>query len=377
MQIGVPRETKIEEYRVAATPEGVRDLAAHGHDVVVERGAGEGSSFPDAAYERAGATLGSAAEAWGGELVLKVKEPQPSEYHHLRDDLVLFTYLHLAADAPLTDALVESGTTAIAYETVRDRDGRLPLLAPMSEIAGQLAVLSGITYLQKPQGGRGVLPGAVPGIPPARVVIVGGGAVGYNAALVALGVGAHVQLLDTSVQRLRALETMLSGSLELLVSTPGRLAESVADADLVVGAVLVPGASAPKVITEPMVRSMRPGSVICDVSIDQGGCCETSRPTTYADPVYEYAGVIHHCVANLPGAVPVSSTLAVTNATLPYVLALADRGWRAAASDDPALAAGLNVCDGRVTHRAVAAALGLEHTPVEDLLAPAWEGSTA
>jgi alanine dehydrogenase len=371
MQIGVPRETKIEEYRVAATPEGVRDLAARGHDVVVERGAGEGSSFPDAAYEQAGATLGSAAEAWGGELVLKVKEPQGAEYRHLRDDLVLFTYLHLAADARLTEALVEAGTTAIAYETVRDRDGRLPLLAPMSEVAGQLAVLSGITYLQKPHGGRGVLPGAVPGIPPARVVIVGGGAVGYNAALVALGVGAHVRLLDTSVQRLRELESMLSGSRELLVSTPARLTECVADADLVIGAVLVPGASAPKVITEAMVRAMRPGSVICDVSIDQGGCCETSRPTTYADPVYEYEGVIHHCVANLPGAVPVSSTLAVTNATLPYVLALADRGWRAAASDDPALAAGLNVCEGRVTHPAVAAALGFEYTPVEDLLAPA------
>jgi alanine dehydrogenase len=371
MRIGVPRETKIEEYRVAATPDGVRNLVAHGHDVVVEHGAGDGSSFADHEYHQAGATLGSTAEAWGAELVVKVKEPQGAEYRYLRDDLVLFTYLHLAADARLTEALVEAGTTAIAYETVRDRDGRLPLLAPMSEVAGQLAVLSGITYLQKPKGGRGVLPGAVPGIPPARVVIVGGGAVGYNAALVALGVGAHVQLLDTSLQRLRTLETVLSGSLELLVSTPGRLAQCVAGADLVVGAVLVPGSSAPKVITEPMVRSMRPGSVICDVSIDQGGCCETSRPTTYADPVYEYEGVIHCCVANLPGAVPVSSTLAVTNATLPYVLAIADHGWRAALSDDPTLAAGLNICDGRVTHSAVATALDLEYTPLEDLLAPA------
>jgi alanine dehydrogenase len=368
MQIGVPSETKVQEYRVAATPDGVRALVAGGHDVVVERGAGDGSSFSDLEYERAGATLGTVDEAWGAELVLKVKEPQPSEYRHLRDDLTLFTYLHLAADPQLADALIEAGTTAIAYETVRDAAGRLPLLAPMSEVAGQLAVLSGVTYLQKPRGGRGLLPGAVPGIPPARVVVVGGGAVGYNAALIALGVGAHVQLLDTSVARLRELETILSGSIELLVSTPGRLAECVAAADLVVGAVLVPGASAPKVITEDMVRSMRPGSVICDVSIDQGGCCETSRPTTYDEPVYEYAGVIHYCVANLPGAVPVSSTLAVTNATLPFVLDLADRGWRAAVSADPALAGGLNVCDGVVTHPAVAAALGLEHTPIEDVL---------
>jgi alanine dehydrogenase len=371
MQIGVPSEIKVEEYRVAATPEGVRELVARGHDVVVERGAGEGSSFSDLDYREAGAALGSTGDAWDAELVLKVKEPQPTEYGHLRDDLTLFTYLHLAADPRLTEALIAAETTAIAYETVRDGAGRLPLLAPMSEVAGQLAVLSGVTYLQKPRGGRGLLPGAVPGIPPARVVIVGGGAVGYNAALIALGVGAHVQLLDTSVERLRTLETMLSGRIELLVSTASRLAECVAQADLVVGAVLVPGASAPKVITAEMVRSMRPGSVICDVSIDQGGCCETSRPTTYADPVFEYAGVIHYCVANLPGAVPVSSTLAITNATLPYVLALADRGWRDAVAQDPALAGGLNVCAGRVTHPAVAAALRLEYTPIRDVLGTA------
>jgi alanine dehydrogenase len=371
MQIGVPSEIKVEEYRVAATPDGVRELVARGHDVIVERGAGEGSSFSDLDYREAGAALGSTGDAFGAELVLKVKEPQPSEYGYLRDDLTLFTYLHLAADRQLTEALIAAGTTAIAYETVRAPDGRLPLLAPMSEVAGQLAVLSGVTHLQKPRGGRGLLPGAVPGIPPARVVIVGGGAVGYNAALIALGVGAHVQLLDTSVERLRALETVLSGSIELLVSTSSRLAECVAQADLVVGAVLVPGASAPKVITAEMVRSMRPGSVICDVSIDQGGCCETSRPTTYADPVFEYAGVIHYCVANLPGAVPVSSTLAITNATLPYVIALADRGWRDAVSHDPALAGGLNVCAGQVTHPAVAAALDLDYMPIEDVLGTA------
>ena len=375
MQIGVPSETKVQEYRVAATPDGARELVAHGHDVVVERGAGEGSSFSDDEYEHAGATLGSTAKAWSAELVLKVKEPQPTEYGYLRDDLVLFTYLHLAADRQLTEALIAAGTTAIAYETVCDSGGRLPLLAPMSEVAGQLAVLSSIAYLQKPNGGRGVLPGAVPGIPPARVVIVGGGAVGYNAAIIALGVGAHVQLLDTSMQRLRSLETTLSGSIELLVSSSSRLADCVAHADLVVGAVLVPGAAAPKVITEAMIRSMRPGSVMCDVSIDQGGCCETSRATTYADPVYEYAGVIHYCVANLPGAVPVSSTLAVTNATLPYVVELAGRGWRDAMSDDPSLAGGLNVCAGQVTHPAVAAALGLDHTPLKDVLATAATGS--
>jgi alanine dehydrogenase len=368
VRIGVPSEVKVQEHRVAATPDGVRELVARGHEVTVERGAGEGSSFEDGAYVAAGAVLGSAADAWGAELVLKVKEPQAGEYGFLRDDVTLFTYLHLAADRPLTEALVAAGTTAIAYETVRDADGRLPLLAPMSEIAGQLAVLSGVGYLQKPRGGRGVLAGSVPGIPPARVVIVGGGAVGYNAALIALGIGAHVQLLDTSIERLRQLKEALPGAVELLASTPSLLAECVAQADLVVGAVLVPGASAPKVITEEMVASMRPGSVLCDVSIDQGGCCATSRPTTYAEPAYEHAGVIHYCVANLPGAVPVSSTLAITNATLPYVHALADRGWREALAADAALAAGLNVCAGEITHPGVAAAFGLDHTPVEEPL---------
>jgi alanine dehydrogenase len=357
VRIGVPAEVKVQEYRVAATPDGVRTLVADGHEVVVQRGAGEGSSFTDDDYAAAGAALGSAADAWAGELVLKVKEPQEREYGFLRDDLTLFTYLHLAADRPLTDALVEAGTTAIAYETVREADGSLPLLAPMSEIAGQLAVLAGVGYLQRPQGGRGLLPGSVPGIPPSRVVVVGGGAVGYNAALVALGIGAAVQLLDTSIARLRVLKSQLPGA-ELLVSDPARLAECVARADLVVGAVLVPGASAPKVITEEMVASMRPGSVLCDVSIDQGGCCETSRPTTYAEPAYVHAGVTHYCVANLPGAVPVSSTLAITNATLPYARAIAANGWREAMRADPALAAGLNVCDGEITHPGVAAAFG-------------------
>jgi alanine dehydrogenase len=368
VHIGVPSEVKVQEYRVAATPDGVRELVARGHEVTVQRGAGEGASFEDAAYEDAGAALGSAADAWAAELVLKVKEPQATEYGFLRDDLALFTYLHLAADRPLTEALMAAGTTAIAYETVRDEDGRLPLLAPMSEIAGQLAVLSGVGYLQKPRGGRGVLAGSVPGIPPAHVVIVGGGAVGYNAALIALGLGARVQILDTSIERLRELKQTLPGAVELLASTPSRLAECVAHADLVVGAVLVPGASAPKVVTEAMVESMQPGSVLCDVSIDQGGCCATSRPTTYAEPAYERAGVIHYCVANLPGAVPVSSTLAITNATLPYVHALADCGWREALAADAALATGLNVCAGEVTHPGVASAFGLAYRPVAEVL---------
>jgi alanine dehydrogenase len=368
VRIGVPSEVKVQEYRVAATPDGVRDLVAAGHDVVVQQNAGEGSAFPDAEYADAGAVIGTAADAWGAELVLKVKEPQPAEHAFLRDDLTLFTYLHLAADRELTDALMAAGTTAIAYETVREADGRLPLLAPMSEIAGQLAVLAGVAQLQKPQGGKGVLAGSVPGIAPARVVIVGGGAVGYNAALIAAGVGASVQLLDTSIARLRELKQVLPASVELLASTPTRLAACVAQADLVVGAVLVPGASAPKVITAAMVESMRPGSVLCDVSIDQGGCCETSRPTTYAEPAYEHAGVIHYCVANLPGAVPVSSTLAITNVTLPYARAIADRGWRAALAADPVLAGGLNVCGGAVTHPGVGAAFGLPVTSVDDVL---------
>jgi alanine dehydrogenase len=358
VRIGVPAEVKVQEYRVAATPDGVRALVGDGHEVVVQRGAGEGSSFTDDEYAAAGASLGSDADAWAGELVLKVKEPQEREYGFLRDDHTLFTYLHLAADRALTDALVEARTTAIAYETVREADGSLPLLAPMSEIAGQLAVLAGVGYLQSPLGGRGLLPGSVPGIPPSRVVIVGGGAVGYNAALIAMGIGADVQLLDTSIARLRVLKGLIPAA-ELLVSNPSRLAECLARADLVVGAVLVPGASAPKVITEEMVASMRPGSVLCDVSIDQGGCCETSRPTTYADPAYVRAGVTHYCVANLPGAVPVSSTLAITNATLPYARSIAAHGWREAMGADPALAAGLNVCDGEITHPGVAAAFGM------------------
>ena len=368
MRIGVPGEVKVQEHRVAATPDGVRELVAGGHELIVERGAGEGSAFTDGDYAAAGASLGSAADAWDAQLVLKVKEPQASEYGFLRDDLTLFTYLHLAADRALTEALIASGTTAIAYETVRAPDGTLPLLAPMSEIAGQLAVLAGVGYLQRPHGGRGLLGGSVPGIAPSRVVIVGGGAVGYNAALIALGIGAAVQLLDTSIPRLRALKALLPG-VELLASTPTRLAQCVEAADLVVGAVLVPGASAPKVITEAMVASMRPGSVLCDVSIDQGGCCETSRPTTYAEPAYVYGGVTHYCVANLPGAVPVSSTLAITNATLPYAQALAALGWREALRADPALAAGLNVCAGELTHAGVAEAFGLAHTAVEELLA--------
>jgi alanine dehydrogenase len=368
VRVGIPKEIKSQEFRVGATPDGVGELVEDGHVVIVEQGAGVGSGFDDAAYLDAGAQLGTARDAWSAALVVKIKEPTPSEYSFFRGDLTLFTYLHLAADRALTEALIEAGTTAIAYETIRSSTGTLPLLAPMSEIAGRLAVQSGVGYLLKSAGGRGVLVGAVPGIAPARVVIVGGGVVGYHAAIVALGLGASVQVFDKSVERLRDLDHLLSSRAELLVPTRRSLAAAVAQADLVIGAVLVAGARAPKVISEAMVASMRPGSVLCDVAIDQGGCCETSRATTYDAPVYEVHGVTHYCVANLPGAVPVSSTLALTNVTLPYARELARCGWRSALNADSGFAEGLNVSMGSVTHPAVAAALDVQHRCVGDVL---------
>jgi alanine dehydrogenase len=377
MQVGVPREVKNREYRVALTPAGVTELVRAGHEVLVEHGAGEGSSIPDSDFVAAGARIAPTADdVWAAaDLLLKVKEPVAEEYGRLRADQTLFTYLHLAASKECTDALVASGTTAIAYETVQEH-GRLPLLAPMSEIAGQLAVQAGVTYLQRPHGGRGLLAGAVAGIPPARIVIVGGGVVGYNAALIALGLGAHVQILDISVDRLRALETIFRDRrIELLVSSPSRLAACVAQADLVVGAVLVTGASAPQVITEEMVAGMRDGSVLVDVAIDQGGCAATSRATSYDDPVFTVHGVTHYCVANLPGAVPVSSTLAIGNATASYARAIAARGWRDALRADPVLATGLNVARGLVTHPAVASALEIPYHPATDVLDPAPAGA--
>jgi alanine dehydrogenase len=302
------------------------------------------------------------------ELLLKVKEPIEAEYGRLRDGQVLFTYLHIAADEPLTRALVESGITAVAYETVETPDRRLPLLAPMSEVAGRLAAQAVAYYLEKPYGGRGLLLGGVPGVAPGRVVVIGGGIVGYNAAIIAIGLGAQVTILERSIDRMRHLEEILSGRVTLMMSSSLQIQESVADADAVIGAVLIPGALAPKLVTAEMVRGMKQGAVIADVAIDQGGCFETARPTTHADPVYTVDGVIHYCVANMPGAVPITSTKALTNATLPYVLEIADLGLREAVARDPALAKGVNVLDGKLTYEAVAEAHDLEFTPLEDVL---------
>jgi alanine dehydrogenase len=368
MKIGVAREIKPDEYRVALTPAGALELINDGHEVTIETGAGTGSSFADDAYTRVGARVGSVDDVWGGsDLLLKVKEPIASEYGRLRDGLILFTYLHIAADEPLTRALLDSGVTAVAYETVEV--GRaLPLLAPMSEVAGRLAPQAGAYHLEKPVGGRGLLLGGIPGVAPGKVVIVGGGVVGYNAAVIALGLGAQVTILERSIDRMRHLEEVLSGRVTLLMSSSLQVAASVEDADLVVGAVLIPGAVAPKLVTREMISSMREGAVVVDVAIDQGGCFETSHATTHADPVYLVDGVTHYCVANMPGAVPITSTKALTNATLPYVEAIAKKGLREAVAHDAALAKGVNVIDGKVTYEAVADAHGLDYTPLADVL---------
>ena len=369
MKIGVAKEIKPDEYRVALTPAGARELGQRGHDVVVETGAGEGSAFPDAAYEAAGARIASVDEVWAqAELLLKVKEPISAEYGQLREGLVLFTYLHIAADEPLTRALLESGITAVAYETVETDSGALPLLAPMSEIAGRLAAQAGAYFLEKPLGGRGLLLAGVPGVAPGRVVIIGGGMVGYNSAVIALGLGANVTILERSIDRMRHLEEVLSGRVSLVMSSTLQIEESVREADVVIGAVLIPGAVAPKLITRDMVAGMKPGAVLADVAIDQGGCAETSRPTTHSEPVYTVDGVTHYCVANMPGAVPITSTKALTNATLPYVEAIATYGVAEAVARDHALARGVNVASGKVTYEAVAEAHGLDYQPLEDLL---------
>jgi alanine dehydrogenase len=370
VRIGVAREIKPDEYRVALTPAGALELINRGHDVAVESGAGAGSSFVDAAYERVGARIVSVDDVWNSsELLLKVKEPVASEYRHLHDGLTLFTYLHIAADEALTAALVSSGVTAVAYETVETERGALPLLAPMSEVAGRLSAQAGAYFLEKPFGGRGLLLGGVPGVAPGRVVIIGGGIVGYNAAIMALGLGAQVTILERSIDRMRHLEEILSGRVTLLMSSSLEIAASVEQADLVIGAVLIPGALAPKLVTRGMIAEMNDGAVVVDVAIDQGGCFETSHPTTHTDPVYVVDGVIHYCVANMPGGVPVTSTKALTNATLPYVEAIAGQGLRAAVAADPALAKGVNVLGGKVTYEAVAQAHGLRYTPLADALA--------
>jgi alanine dehydrogenase len=369
LRIGVAKEIKTDEYRVALTPAGARELGQRGHDVIVETGAGDGSAFSDAAYEAAGARIASVEELWDeAELLLKVKEPIAPEYDRLREGLVLFTYLHIAADEPLTNALVESGITAVAYETVETDSGALPLLAPMSEIAGRLAAQAGAYFLEKPLGGRGLLLGGVPGVAPGRVVVIGGGIVGYNAAVIAIGLGAHVTILERSIDRMRHLEEILSGRVSLVMSSSLQIEESVSEADVVIGAVLIPGAVAPRLITREMVAGMKDGAVLADVAIDQGGCAETSHPTTHSDPVYTVEGVTHYCVANMPGAVPITSTKALTNATLPYVEAVADYGLAEAVARDPALARGVNVVEGKITYEAVADAHGLDYQPLEDVL---------
>jgi alanine dehydrogenase len=368
VRIGVAREIKPDEYRVALTPAGALELINHGHEVAIEAGAGAGSAFADEQYERVGARITTVDEVWqASDLLLKVKEPIEPEYGRLREDLILFTYLHIAADEPLTLALVHSGITAVAYETVEV--GRtLPLLAPMSEVAGRLAPQAGAHFLEKPLGGRGLLLGAVPGVAPGRVVIVGGGVVGYNAAVIALGLGAQVTILERSIDRMRHLEEVLSGRVTLLMSSSLEIGDAVAQADLVIGAVLIPGALAPKLVTREMIASMRLGAVVVDVAIDQGGCFETSHATTHADPVYLVDDVIHYCVANMPGAVPITSTHALTNATLPYVEAIANHGLRAAVAADASLARGVNVIDRKVTYEAVAEAHGLDYTPLSAVL---------
>jgi alanine dehydrogenase len=370
MRIGVAKEIKPQEYRVALTPAGARELVQGGHEVVVEEGAGVGSAFPDDAYVRSGASIASVDDVWErSELLLKVKEPIAVEYPRLRAGMTLFTYLHIAADEPLTRALVDSGITAIAYETVETDRGALPLLAPMSEIAGRLAPQAGAHHLEKPKGGRGLLLGGVAGVAPGRVLVIGGGIVGYNAAVIALGFGAQVTILERSVDRMRHLEEILSGRVTLLMSSSLQVEESLKEADLVIGAVLIPGALAPKLVTREMLGAMKESSVLVDVAIDQGGCAETSRPTTHDDPTYTVDGVIHYCVANMPGAVPITSTRSLTNVTLPYVEAIAEHGVAGAIRHDPALARGVNVVSGHVTYEAVAEAHGLEHTPLDDALA--------
>ncbi len=365
MRIGVPKEIKTHEYRVGLTPAGVRELVGHGHQVMVETGAGLGIGFDDEKYTQAGAAIGGdASEVFAvADLVVKVKEPLPVEYGLLRERQTLFTYLHLAAEAPLAAALIRSGCTAIAYETVTDTQGTLPLLAPMSEVAGRMSVQVGAHCLEKEQGGAGVLLGGVPGVSPGMVTVLGGGVVGRNAARMAIGLGARVRILDRSLARLAQLDDMFGGRVETAFAVMESVEAAVKAADLVIGAVLVPGATAPRLVSRELVAMMRPGSVIVDVAIDQGGCVETARPTTHAEPTFIEEKVVHYCVTNMPGAVARTSTFALVHATLPFVLALADQGTAGALAANPYLRAGLNVQNGLVRHAAVAEALGRPYCP--------------
>lgn len=370
MIIGIPKEIKALENRIGATPGGVAELVRHGHTVLVETNAGEGSGFTNEEYEAAGATIvNTAAEVWAANMVYKVKEPLAEEYGFFRDDLLLFTYLHLAAEAPLTKALVDSGVTGIAYETVQPDTGGLPLLTPMSEVAGRMSVEVGAHFLKKAYGGRGILLGGVPGVRPGTVTIVGGGVAGVNAAKMAIGLGARVIILDINADRLRYLDDVFGSQIETSMSNAGNLATAVSEADLLVGAVLITGAKAPKLVTEAMVKTMKPGAVIVDIAIDQGGCIETVDHVTYHDnPTYIKHGVVHYSVGNMPGAVPRTSTLALTNVTLPYAVKLANMGATAACKADKGLMRGLNTINGRVTHQGVATSLGYAFVAPEELI---------
>ncbi|MFF8775323.1 alanine dehydrogenase [Kitasatospora sp. NPDC015120] len=371
MKVGIPREVKNHEYRVAITPAGVHELVRNGHEVYIEDNAGVGSSIPNEEYVAAGATiLPTADEVWAtADLVLKVKEPIAEEYHRLRKGQTLFTYLHLAADRPGTDALLASGTTAIAYETVQLANGALPLLAPMSEVAGRLAPQVGSYHLMRPAGGRGTLPGGVPGTHPAKAVVIGGGVSGWHAATIAIGMGYDVTLLDRDINKLREADKIFGTKIKAIMSNAFELEKAVVEADLVIGAVLIPGAKAPKLVTNELVSRMKPGSVLVDIAIDQGGCFEDSHATTHAEPTFKVHNSVFYCVANMPGAVPNTSTYALTNATLPYVVELANRGWKEALRRDAALAKGLNVHEGQITFAAVAEAFGLESVSLESVLA--------
>ena len=370
MKVGVPRELKDHEYRVAITPAGVRELVVHGHSVLIENTAGEGSSIDNSEFERAGATIVPDADAVFAEadMVLKVKEPIPEEFHRLREGLVLFTYLHLAASEPVTRALVESGTVGVAYETIELPDRSLPLLAPMSEVAGRMAPHAGANFLERGHGGRGILLGGVSGVRPAKVVVIGAGMSGANAAWIAQGMEAEVVVLDRNINKLREIDRIHQGKILTLMSNRLVVEETVVSADLVIGAVLVPGAKAPKIVTKDVIDNMRSGSVVVDISIDQGGCFETSHMTTHSDPTYVVSDVIHYCVGNMPGAVPHTSTYALTNATMPYVVDLAEKGVEQAAREDPALALGINTYKGQIVYEPVAEAHGLESVPLDSLL---------
>jgi alanine dehydrogenase len=369
MIIGVPREIKADEYRVAMLPVGAEELTGTGHTVLVEAGAGQGSGIADAQYSAAGATIvAQADEIWArSDLIVKVKEPQASEWPHLRRGQTVFTYFHFAADEPLTRAVIESGITAIAYETLRDAKGNLPLLTPMSEVAGRMSIQEGAKYLERPQEGRGILLAGVPGVAPAEVAILGGGIVGSNAAKVAAGLGANVRILDINLDRLRYLDDIMPPNVTTLYSDRHTILETIERADLVIGAILITGARAPRLVRREDLARMKTGSVIVDVAIDQGGCVETSRPTTHRNPTYVVDGVVHYCVTNMPGAVGRTSTYALCNVTLPYVLQIARNGWRPVAEIVPGFAEGVNVAQGRVTNQAVAATFGLQYTPLSAL----------